>query len=201
MARPRSPSPILAWALRRRIKRRSSKSSSKWGRRTRRSRGPDSGWPCPGSSLSCMAVGSGSRASQEKGRRSRSPYPLAMPNELILIVEDNPKNLKLVRDTLQVKGYHTIEAETGEEGVQLAHERRPALILMDIQLPAMNGIEALRELRADPATRAIPVIAVTASVMAQDRQKIMAAGFDGFQGKPISVRELLATMRTILERS
>src|SRR5262249_31080102 len=155
---------------------------------------------CPGSSSSCTGVGSGSRASQEKGRRSRSPYPLAMPNELILIVEDNPKNLKLMRDTLQVKGYHTVETDTGEEGVQLARERRPALILMDIQLPGMNGIEALRELRADPATRTIPVIAVTASVMAQDRQKIMAAGFDGFQGKPISVRELLATMRAILER-
>src|SRR5262250_650745 len=101
-----------------------------------------------------------------------------MANELILIVEDNPKNLKLLRDTLQVKGYHTIETETGEEGVQLARERRPALILMDIQLPGMNGIEALRELRADSTTRAIPVIAVTASVMAQDRQKIMAAGDD-----------------------
>src|SRR5215472_14051608 len=198
---PRSPLPILAWASPRRIRRRSSRSSGKWGRRTRRSRGQGSGSPCPGSSLSCMADGSGSRASQEKGRRSHSPYPLTMPNELILIVEDNPKNLKLVRDTLQVKGYQTIEAETGEEGVQLAHERRPALILMDIQLPGMNGIEALRELRADPATRTIPVIAVTASVMAQDRQKIMAAGFDGFQGKPISVRELLATMRGILERS
>ena len=73
-----------------------------------------------------------------------------MAHELILIVEDNPKNLKLVRDTLQVKGYQTIEAETGEEGVQLARERRPALILMDIQLPGMSGIEALRELRADP---------------------------------------------------
>src|SRR5262249_20418355 len=82
-----------------------------------------------------------------------------MANELILIVEDNPKNLKLVRDTLQVKGYHTVETDTGEEGVQLARERRPALILMDIQLPGMNGIEALRELRADPTTRAIPVIA------------------------------------------
>jgi two-component system cell cycle response regulator DivK len=124
-----------------------------------------------------------------------------MANELILIVEDNPKNLKLVRDTVQVKGYHTVETDTGEEGVQLARERRPALILMDIQLPGMSGIEAFRELRADPVTRAIPVIAVTASVMAQDRQKIMAAGFDGFQGKPISVRELLATMRGILERS
>src|SRR5262250_3033111 len=197
---PRSPSPTPAWASRQRIKRRSSRSSGKWGRLTRKSKGPGSGWPCPGSSSSCMAGGSGSRASQEKGRRSRSPYRSAIPNELILIVEDNPKNLKLVRDTLQVKGYQTIEAETGEEGVQLARERRPALILMDIQLPGMSGIEAFKELRADPTTRAIPVIAVTASVMAQDRQKIMAAGFDGFQGKPISVRELLATMRAILER-
>ena len=121
-----------------------------------------------------------------------------MANELILIVEDNPKNLKLVRDTLQVKGYRTIEAGTGEEGVQLAHDQRPALLLMDIQLPGINGVEAFRQLRADPATQAIPVVAVTASVMAQERQKVMAAGFDGFQGKPISVRELLETVRQIL---
>ena len=88
-----------------------------------------------------------------------------MANELILIVEDNPKNLKLVRDALQVKGYQTIATETGEEGVRLARERRPALILMDIQLPGINGVEALRQLRADPMTTTIPVIAVTASVM------------------------------------
>jgi len=124
-----------------------------------------------------------------------------MANELILIVEDNPKNLKLVRDILQVTGYPTVEAETGEEGVRLARERQPALILMDIQLPGMSGIEALGRLRADAATRTIPVIAVTASVMAQDRERVMAAGFDGFQGKPISVRELLATVRGILEKS
>ena len=78
-----------------------------------------------------------------------------MANELILIVEDNPKNLKLVRDRLQVTGYQTIEAETGEEGVRLAHERRPALILMDIQLPGINGVEALQQLRVDPMTSAI----------------------------------------------
>ena len=124
-----------------------------------------------------------------------------MANELILIVEDNPKNLKLVRDILQVTGYQTVEAETGEEGVRLARERQPALILMDIQLPGMSGIEALGRLRADATTRMIPVIAVTASVMAQDRERVMAAGFDGFQGKPISVRELLATVRGILEPS
>jgi two-component system, cell cycle response regulator DivK len=122
-------------------------------------------------------------------------------NELILIVEDNPKNLKLVRDTLQVRGYQTVEAGTGEEGVQLARERRPALVLMDIHLPGISGIEALEQLRADPTTRAIPVVAVTASVMDQSRQKVMAAGFDGFQGKPISVRELLETVRGILQKS
>ena len=85
--------------------------------------------------------------------------------------------------------------------MQLARERRPALVLMDIQLPGMSGIAAFRELRADPTTRAIPVIAVTASVMAQDHRKIMAARFDGFQGKPISVRELLQTVRQILDSS
>jgi CheY-like chemotaxis protein len=122
-----------------------------------------------------------------------------MANELILIIEDSPKNLKLVRDTLQVKGYQTIETETGEEGVRLARERRPALILMDIQLPGINGVEALHQLRTDPTTRGIPVIAVTASVMPQDRTRIMAAGFDGFQEKPISVRELLATVRELLD--
>jgi two-component system, cell cycle response regulator DivK len=123
-----------------------------------------------------------------------------MANELILIVEDNPKNLKLVRDALQVTGYQTIDTETGEEGVRLARERRPALILMDIQLPGINGVEALRQLRADPITSAIPVIAVTASVMTDDRTRIMAAGFDGFHGKPISVRQLLATVREILDK-
>jgi two-component system, cell cycle response regulator DivK len=119
-------------------------------------------------------------------------------SELILIVEDNPRNLKLLRDTLQVKGYQTIDAGTGEQGVQLARERQPALVLMVIQLPGISGLEALGQLRADPSTRSIPVIAVTASVMAQERQKVMAAGFDGFQGKPISVRELLETIRRVL---
>ena len=124
-----------------------------------------------------------------------------MANELILIVEDNPKNLKLVRDVLQVRGYRTIEAGTGEEGVQLARDQQPALILMDIHLPGITGEEAFHQLRADPVTRAVPVIAVTASVMPQDQKRIMAAGFDGFQGKPISVRELLKSIRTVLDKS
>jgi CheY-like chemotaxis protein len=122
-----------------------------------------------------------------------------MANERILIVEDNEKNRKLVRDTLQFKGYETVEAETGEDGVRLAKEHIPALVLMDIQLPGIDGITALGQLRADPATRGIPVIAVTASVMSQDRQKIMTAGFDAYQPKPISVKELLETIRRILD--
>ena len=123
-----------------------------------------------------------------------------MANELILIVEDNDKNRKLVRDVLQAQGYATIETETGEEGIRLARERQPALVLMDIQLPGINGIAALGRLRADPATRAIPVMAVTASAMTHDRQKIMAAGFDGYQTKPINVKEFLAAVRELLDR-
>ena len=123
-----------------------------------------------------------------------------MANELILIVEDNEKNLKLVRDVLRHTGYQTIEAGTGEDGVRLAKERRPALILMDIQLPGIDGITALGQLRADPATRAIPVMAVTASAMTQDRKKIMAAGFDGYQTKPIRVREFMDAVRETLDR-
>ena len=118
-----------------------------------------------------------------------------MASELILIVEDNEKNRKLERDILQFHGYRTIEAETGEEGIRLAQATPPALVLMDIQLPGMNGIEALQQLRADPRTRTIPVIAVTASVMDRDRQKIMAAGFDGYQAKPIEVMQFVAAVR------
>ena len=119
---------------------------------------------------------------------------------LILIVEDNERNLKLVRDVLQVKGYKTIEATTAEDGIKLAREHRPELILMDILLPGMNGIEALEILRADPATASIPVIAVTASVMQQDRKLITEAGFDAYVGKPISVREFLDAVRAALEK-
>jgi len=118
----------------------------------------------------------------------------------ILIVEDNEKNLKLVRDVLQVKGYATIEAVNAEDGIVLASEHKPDLILMDIQLPGMNGIEALKVLRADPATASIPVIAVTASVMQQDRNLITQAGFDGYIGKPLNLKEFLDAVRAMLER-
>jgi two-component system cell cycle response regulator DivK len=120
---------------------------------------------------------------------------------LILIVEDNEKNMKLVRDVLQAKGYATIEAATGEEGIRLAAERKPDLILMDIQLPGINGIEALRVLRANPETATIPAVAVTASVMQQDRKHITEAGFDGYLGKPLNLKEFLETVRAMLERT
>jgi two-component system, cell cycle response regulator DivK len=123
-----------------------------------------------------------------------------MAGELILIVEDNEKNRRLVRDVLQFKGYQTIETETGEEGVELARTRHPALVLMDIQLPGIDGITALRQLREDPATRGIRVMAVTASAMTQDRQTILAAGFDGYQSKPINVKGFLEAVQELLAR-
>jgi len=122
-----------------------------------------------------------------------------MSGELILIVEDNEKNLKLVRDLLQVSGYQTLESETAEEGIIIARESQPSLILMDIQLPGMNGIEALKVLRADPITQKIPVIAVTASVMTEDSKNIIAAGFNSYQRKPIEIKGFLDEVRRFLE--
>jgi len=123
-----------------------------------------------------------------------------MSHELILIIEDHEKNRKLMREVLQVTGYRTVEAETAEEGVRLAGEAQPALILMDLQLPGMDGFAALAALRADAATQAIPVIAVTASAMSHQRPQILAAGFDGYQTKPLPVREFLQVVRTMLDR-
>ena len=118
----------------------------------------------------------------------------------ILIVEDNDKNMKLARDILQAKGYSTLEATTGEDGVRMAQAQLPALILMDIQLPGINGIEAFRQIRADAATKAIPVVALTASVTPTDRSAITAAGFDAFLGKPINLKEFLETVRRMVEK-
>ena len=113
---------------------------------------------------------------------------------LILIVEDNEKNLKLLRDVLQFKGYTTLEAMTGSEGVRLARERSPDLVLMDIQLPDIDGITALAQLRADVATRNMPVLAVSASVMPDDQQRIVASGFDAYVTKPINVKSFVETV-------
>ena len=123
-----------------------------------------------------------------------------MANELILIIEDNEKNRRLARDVLQFKGYRTIESETAEEGIRLAREQKPALILMDFHLPGMNGIEAFTVLRADAETSSIPVLAVTASAMTEDRQRIIAAGFDGLQTKPINVMEFLKAVADIVAK-
>jgi two-component system cell cycle response regulator DivK len=107
--------------------------------------------------------------------------------------------MKLARDVLQVKGYQTLEAVTGEQGVELAKEKTPDLVLMDIQLPGISGIEAFKQLRADPRTARIPVVALTASVTPTDRSQITAAGFDAFVSKPISLKEFLDTVKRLVE--
>src|SRR5215831_1330306 len=121
-----------------------------------------------------------------------------MAGELILIIEDNEKNRKLARDVLQVKGYKTLETETAEEGLKLAAAKSPDLILMDIQLPGMDGITALKQLRADPQTQKIRVIAITASAMTHNRQTMLAEGFDGYQTKPIALRDFLGEVERVL---
>ena len=123
-----------------------------------------------------------------------------MAGELILIVEDNDKNMKLLRDVLGHRGYQTLEAVTGEDGGALAREHIPALVLMDIQLPGIDGIEAFEQLAADPATQNIPVIAVTASAMQEERARIEVVGFAGYQPKPIRVKEFMAALEEVLSR-
>ena len=120
-------------------------------------------------------------------------------NELILIIEDNEKNRKLCRDVLEVKGYRTIESETAEGGLDLARERSPAMILMDIQLPGMDGITAMKQLKADPNTAKIPIIAITASAMTNNRQAMLAEGFDGYQTKPITLKDFLGEVERVLQ--
>ena len=116
----------------------------------------------------------------------------------ILIVEDNEKNMKLVRDILRHQGHTTLEAATGGDGVRLAREHRPDLVLMDIQLPDIDGISALRLLREDAALDAIPVVAVSASVMPDDQQKIVTSGFDAFITKPINLKQFRETVQRFL---
>ena len=113
---------------------------------------------------------------------------------VVLIVEDNEKNMKLARDILQAKGFATLEATSAEQGIRLAQEQTPDLVLMDIQLGGMNGIEAFELLRADPRTAAIPVAAFTASVMSNDRNRVTLAGFDALLSKPINLKEFVATI-------
>ena len=118
-----------------------------------------------------------------------------MAGERVLVVEDNELNMKLVRDILLATGYSPLEASSGEEALALAGEHAPELVLMDIQLPGIGGPEALRRLRSDERTAGIPVLALTAQAMQGDRERFLAAGFDGYVSKPVDVAELMATVR------
>lgn len=118
-----------------------------------------------------------------------------MAGEQVLVVEDNDKSMKLFRDVLQVTGYRTLEATTGAHAVELAAEHMPDVVLMDIRLPDIDGAEALSRLRADERTASIPVLALTAQAMRGDRERFLAAGFDGYISKPVNVVEFLATVR------
>jgi two-component system, cell cycle response regulator DivK len=118
-----------------------------------------------------------------------------MAGECVLIVEDNEKNTKLLRDLLQATGYSTLEATTGENAIELAVTNAPALVLMDVQLPGIDGIETLARLRGDERTAAIPVLALTAQAMSGDRERFLGVGFDGYLAKPIDIVQLLSTVR------
>jgi two-component system cell cycle response regulator DivK len=118
-----------------------------------------------------------------------------MAGAQILVVEDNQKNMKLFRDVLQAKGYRTLEATTGERAVELATEHGPDLVLMDIQLPDIDGMEALGRLRADGRTASIPVLALTAQAMAGDRDRFLTAGFDGYISKPVDIAGFIDTVK------
>jgi two-component system cell cycle response regulator DivK len=117
-----------------------------------------------------------------------------MAGEQILVVEDNEKNMKLFRDVLRATGYRTLEASTGRQALMLAATHRPALVLMDIRLPDMTGVEALGRLRMDERTAHIPVVALTAQAMKGDRERFIEAGFDGYLSKPVDIDVLLATV-------
>lgn len=114
-----------------------------------------------------------------------------MVNDQVLVVEDNDKSMKLFRDVLQATGYRTLEATTGEHAVELAAAHVPALVLMDVQLPGIDGVETLALLRHDARTAAIPVLALTAQAMHGDRARLLDAGFDGYLAKPVDIVELL----------
>ena len=118
-----------------------------------------------------------------------------MTGERILVVEDNEKNMKLFRDVLQASGYRLLEATTGERAMALAAEHQPNLVLMDIQLPDIDGVEALGRLRADARTASIPVVALTAQAMHGDRERFLDAGFDAYISKPVDVVEFVKTVK------
>jgi two-component system cell cycle response regulator DivK len=117
----------------------------------------------------------------------------------VIVAEDNERNMKLFRDVLQASGYRTLEATTGERAVELVIEHGPDLVLMDIQLPDIDGVEALDRLRADERTASVPVLALTAQAMEGDRERFLAAGFDGYLSKPVNIVDLVATVKRYCE--
>ena len=124
---------------------------------------------------------------------------MTIAQKTVLIVEDNEKNMKLARDVLQHQGHATLEARSGEEGLQLAMRQRPDLILLDIQLPGMDGIAMLQRIREQPSLHAVPVMAVSASVMPEDRRHIDSSGFDAYMTKPIALKPFLAEVERLLK--
>jgi len=115
----------------------------------------------------------------------------------ILVIEDNEKNRRLLRDVLQFHGFAVVEAVNGEEGITMAREENPDIILMDMQMPVMDGFAAIRTLKKDPALKRIKIVAVTSFAMTGDREKIIAAGADGYVSKPIDTRELPAMLKEL----
>jgi two-component system, cell cycle response regulator DivK len=124
-----------------------------------------------------------------------------MTGRQILVVEDNERNMRLFCDVLQASGYRTVEATTGASAVELALEHRPDLVLMDIQLPDIDGVEALARLRADERSASLPVLALTAQAMEGDRERFLAAGFDGYLSKPVDIAEFVATVKRYCEEN
>jgi two-component system, cell cycle response regulator DivK len=122
-----------------------------------------------------------------------------MTGPQVLVVEDNERNMKLFCDVLQASGYRTLEATTGERAVELVSEHRPDLVLMDIQLPGIDGVEALDQLRADDRFSSVPVLALTAQAMEGDRERFLAAGFDGYVSKPVDIANFVATVKRYCE--
>ena len=118
-----------------------------------------------------------------------------MTGSQVLLVEDNEKNMKLFRDVLLAAGYEILEATTGRKAVELASEHVPDLVLMDVRLPDIDGVETLRRLREDERTASIPVLALTAQAMEGDRERFLAAGFDGYLSKPVDIRALVEAVQ------
>ena len=165
------------------------------GRASRRHR------PGPGALEAVRGAPRRADLARERGRPREHVHVRAsrevdvMTGERVLVVEDNEKNMKLFRDVLVASGYRTLEATTGSEAVAMASEHTPDLVLMDIQLPDLDGVQALHRLRADPRTATIPIVALTAQAMQGDRERFLAAGFDGYMSKPVNVRDLIGTVR------